>query len=208
MSNVDILRSKLIYYKKPIIKKDFLQKVIDAQTPGYSIAEMCKRKLLEPLKKWVYYFNLESRAFVNPYVVGKLYCEWVQYCFGGMNVYNMYGFTTQLPNYMTLYTSVYLGEKDIKDQKYMFKKVRPSFFRGMKETTIAHEKIMIMTPERALIQMIIDGNSLEFLQEQPNNIDQKKLRKMANTYASKTVLHRVNILIWQRQIPPCESNTT
>jgi hypothetical protein len=51
MSNVDILRSKLIYYKKPIIKKDFLQKVIDAQTPGYSIAEMCKRKLLEPLKK-------------------------------------------------------------------------------------------------------------------------------------------------------------
>jgi hypothetical protein len=52
-----------------------------------------------------------------------------------------------------------------------------------------------MSPERALLQMLIDKNSLEFLQEKPKEIDATILITLAQTYCSRPILARLQQLI-------------
>ena len=51
MKNTDILKQKLHYYTKSVIDKATLLEIIKKRTPGYTIAEACKRGIVSPLKK-------------------------------------------------------------------------------------------------------------------------------------------------------------
>lgn len=199
MKTTDLLKDKLIYYKKPIIGKVVLQSIIDAWVPWYTIAEMAKRGLIAVLKKWSYYFNLESRDHSNPYVIGALYCEWSLYAFGGIDMYNQYGFTTQLPERYTIYNTTYNGTKQIGNYKYIFKQVRKSFFWDIETKKIDQNDISFLSPERALIQLVKEWWSNEFLTSKPKTINSSKLLELATKHVSKPILSNIKALLWKRK---------
>lgn len=205
MKNTDILKEKLNYYGKSIIDKTTLLEIIKRRTPTYTIAEACKRGIVSPLKKWSYYFvqrsgnNYGVFAKSLPYEIGAYYCEWISYAFGGLGIYNTYGFTTQLAERYTIYNTRYVGTKKIGKFKYIFKKVRESFFWWIEESKDYWAKVL--SPERALIQLIKEDWSKEFLRQKPYWIKINILLELASKYTSKNLLSKVKLLIasWKNQ---------
>ena len=205
MKNTDILKQKLHYYTKSVIDKATLLEIIKKRTPGYTIAEACKRGIVSPLKKWSYYFierpgnNYGIFPKSLPYEVGAYYCEWIPYAFGGLGMYNAYGFTTQLAERYTIYNTHYVWEKRIGKFKYIFKKVRESFFWWIEEYKDYGAKVL--SPERALIQLIKEGWSKEFLKQKPYWIKINILLELASKHASKTLLSNIKLLVasWKNQ---------
>lgn len=193
MTKSQIIKEKLTYYNKPFITKDFLQKLFDKFAPWYTPAEASKRWLIQPLKSDKIYFNLLYKWFIHPYVVGALYCHKIPYMFGWLQVYNQYGYTTQVPERYTVYNTTYNGKKIFHAGKIIFKKVRENFFYGQATRTIDNAKVVVMSPERALLQLIKESNGkIEFdediyqLMEQ-KKIDNKKLLILSQKHTSKKV---------------------
>jgi hypothetical protein len=173
-----------------------MMQIIKVQSPSYSIAELCKRNIITPIKKWVIYCNLQKEAIINPYVVGALYCKGYPYMFGGLNIYNRYRYTTQIAERHTIYNTEIGGEKIIAGCKFIFKKVSKAFFRWEKKRTIDDNDIIIMSEERALLQMLDEQATLEFVRELPNTIDPQSIQNLAQQYCSKKVLSRLQKLIY------------
>lgn len=113
--------------------------------------------------------------------------------FGWLQVYNQYGYTTQVPERYTVYNTTYNGKKIFHAGKIIFKKVRENFFYGQATRTIDNAKVVVMSPERALLQLIKESNGkIEFdediyqLMEQ-KKIDNKKLLILSQKHTSKKV---------------------
>lgn len=103
--------------------------------------------------------------------------------------------STQIVDWSIIYNTNYSWKKIIWwIYKFIFKKVRESFFYGLEEEIRNEISIMKMTPERLLIQMVREGASLEFVQELPKVVDKQKLYAMADKYASKSVLSTIKNL--------------
>lgn len=195
ITKLKIVRDKLQSFWPPIIDRELIQKIIKVDAPWYRIADLCSYKLITPLKKWKIYLNLLSRKFVNPYIIWALFFENKPYVFWWLQVNNAYHFTSQVPERYTLYNTAKSSKKIIWNAKFIFKKVRPSFFYGVKKQTIDWLVVNIMTPERALIQMIREWASLEFVQTFPDNVDKNKILRMAKNYTNKKVLEKIKMLI-------------
>lgn len=115
---------------------------------------------------------------------------------GGLYLYNRYGFTTQLADRMTVYNTVYSGKREIAGAKFIFKRVRPSFFRGKEKRQSVKESQGIvyyrMTLERAVIQLLIEtegkpefANDI-YYQLKTGSIDSKKLMEFTKKYVPST----------------------
>lgn len=199
-TNSSLLRDKLKRYNKPFIEKSTIEQTIKKFAPGYTIADLCNRKFITPIKKDKVYVNLLYERYINPYIVGALYFGDKPYVFGWIDIYNKYHFTTQIAEWRVIYNTEILGEKVIAWCKFIFKKVRPSFFYGIKKQKIDGYTINIMSAERALIELYKTEEEPEFITKLPDNVDVKKLIKLASTNVSKNILHRLLLLTDDKKI--------
>lgn len=115
---------------------------------------------------------------------------------GGIYAYNQYGFTTQVPEWIEVYSDTYHGKKLFHNVKIIFRRARPSFFFDKLEKKSMGIRYYIMSPERALLELIKKTNGkMEFIDNLPKNINFKRLKKIAYEHSSKRVQNLINNLI-------------
>lgn len=183
------IRERLGTWWQMAITTTELNEMLTSLKSKYSIAQLSKAKVITPIKKGQVYINNQTQQYKDPYIVGALYFGDDPYMFGGLAVYNRYWLTTQVPDRYTIYNTKNIGKKVINQTaRFIFKKVRASFFYGYKTQKIWAYTVKIMTPERALIQMIKEWSNREFIKTLPASVDKKRLLSMAKKYASKSLL--------------------
>jgi len=200
------LEEKLRSYRKRFIEYSLLKKIIEKFAPNYKIKTLCARKLVSPIKKWELYLNLLYEGIVLSTTILAKYGKGKQYMVGWLYLYNQYGYTTQLADRMTVYNTSIHGKRIIAWAKFIFQKVRPSFFRWKISKKSKWETYYLMSPERALIQLIKDTNGeLEFADDIYNllqywTVDKEKLIELSQKYCSKSVQHLITIFLekWQK----------
>lgn len=195
-TKISLLKERLRISNKKILDKDIVQKMIDKFVPGYKVSDLCNRKLIMPIKKWEDYLNLFYSGFIDPYIIWAIYFGNKPYVFGWLQLNNVYHFTTQVAERYTIYNTIKSGKKIIWNAKFIFKQVKPSFFYGIKKKKINWYTINIMSSERALIQMIREWSSLEFVKSLPDNINKDKIVELAQKHTNKKILEKINALIY------------
>jgi len=186
-----ILREKLRIYNKKYIKKSFLDKLLDKFAPNYKVKDLTKYWLISVLKRWKYYINNLSQKLENPYKIIDLYFDGDKYMFWWLWVYNMYWFSTQVVDKLTVYNTIFSWEKKIWNYKFIFKKERPNFFYWIITKKSWNIKYKVMSPERAFIQMLKEWKEFNQI---PYWVDKNKLLKLAKKNASKTILSKIEKL--------------
>ncbi len=189
-NKIKIIREKLSFCDK-ILYKAFLQKLLDKFAPNYKIKDLTTLKLISSIKRWKYYLNNLNRELENPYKIAKAYFEWKKYMFWGIWVYNKYSFSTQIPEWYTVYNTQISTEKIIWKTKFIFIKQRENFFYGNIVNKDWDEKYNIMSRERAFIQMLKEKKEFENL---PKWIDKQKLLKLAKNNTSKNIISKIEKL--------------
>lgn len=182
------LRERLSIYGDLIIDREQLEKLIHTFAPSYKVSDLTLKWLISPIKRGKSYINNYSNQEQDAYKIVDTYFEWVRYMIWGIQVYNSYALSTQSAEWYTVYNTRVSGKRIIWKNKFIFKKQVPSFFYGSKLVKQWNFSYSIMTPERALIQMIKDKNTPEYL---PRSIDKKILRDMAKKYCSKNVINKI-----------------
>lgn len=106
-------------------------------------------------------------------------------------MYQMYGYSTQLIEWYTVYNTQVSGDRIIGKTKYIFYKERPSFFYGKTTNKSGNTPYYVMSRERSFIQMLREGKTFKTL---PQGIDKNILIDLAKQYASKSIISVVNNL--------------
>ena len=198
VNQIRLIQEKLRYYNKPFIEYSLLQKIINKFAPGYKIYNLSDRNIISPIKSWKLYRNHLYRWHVSRYSILGKYMEGKTYMAGGIHTYNKYGYTTQLANRITVYNTSILWKKEIAWAKFIFRKVRKSFFRGMKRRQSQDVYYYIMTPERALIELLNETNgNPEFMDDicyqlSTKQVSKEQIEKLSQKYCSKRLQHLVH----------------
>jgi len=188
------LEEKLRLYDKPFIEIEFLQKLLEAFAPNYQIRNLSFRWLISPIIKGKLYLNQVSSQLskISELAILAQYGKGKTYAVGGLYLYNQYHFVEQIAQRITVYNTSHLWYKTIAGRKFIFRKVRPSFFRWMEEVdTQGYGKYIRMTPERALLQLIIEKKGqLEYEADiyreiKKNAVSLEKLLTLSKEYLSK-----------------------
>lgn len=193
------IEEKLRIYDKPFITNDFLQKLLATFAPNYQIKTLTTRWLLAPIRKGKLYLNqlssklsdISELAILAQYEKGKLYAV------GGLYLYNQYHFVEQVAQRITVYNTTLRWYKTIAGRKFIFRKVRSSFFRGMEEIALPnYGKYSRMTRERALLQLVIEQKGqLEYTEEVYKEIKEKAVLKEQLLALSQQHLSKNNQLL-------------
>jgi len=198
-SQIKVIEQKLRIYRKPFITKDFLQKIIDKFAPNYKPYQLSARGLLTPIKNWELYLNnFSDKTYISSTSILGMYMQWKTYMIWWLYLYNRYWLTQQVANYITVYNTVYSGKRKIADAYFIFIKVRPSFFRWKMRKQSQDVYYYTMTPERALIQLLIDRKGKPeykediFYQIKKWNIDTNKTKEISTKYCSKNNQNLIN----------------
>jgi hypothetical protein len=70
---IEKVREKLEAYGKAYVNAELLNKILSKFAPNYTISQLCDKGLLTPIKRGKWYLNNQSKAYIDPYVVGSLY---------------------------------------------------------------------------------------------------------------------------------------
>lgn len=165
---------------------------MNKRIPNYKIWHLEDLWLISIIKKNEIYLNhLYRKNYVSPEALAGIYCRWDHRMIWWLGVYNKYGYTTQIAQRTIVYNTKIVGKKIIAGQRFIFYKKAPSFFRWRERKEAQWIKYYIMTPERALIQMIMEYKGvLEFEEDIKELIDQGKidivlLRSIATKHCSQ-----------------------
>lgn len=181
---------KLSYTNEMFLQKSLLEKILKHSNSSYKISDLVRLWLIEIIKRNTVYLNkmIDERPSVES--IMWVYLKGSEYMFWWLGVYNMHGFTTQMAQRNTVYTTKIYGKKIIWWHRYIFRKKRSSFFWGRESRKKQDLRYYIMSKERALIQLVIDNAGvLEF----ENNIysqfhrwiiDPQKITSLGNKHLS------------------------
>lgn len=203
------LEEKLRLYNQPFIEASLVKEIIAKFAPNYEIKSLCSRGLLSMIKKWDLYLNLLSSKL--SWLIGTTilaqYGQWKIYTVGWLHLYNQYHYSEQLADRVTVYNTSIRGKRIIANYKFIFRKVSPSFFRGIEKVDAQwYGKYNRMTRERALIQLLIDDNGkLEYPEDVYNEfrkwaISKQKLIQLSQKHASKRVQSLISDFLKEWQI--------
>lgn len=190
------IEEKLRIYDKPFIEISLLQKILDKFAPNYEIKELSRRWLLTPIVRGELYLNLLSskKKWLLATTILAQYGKEKTYAVGGLYLYNQYHFSQQLADRITVYNTSIRGKRIIAGYKFIFRQVRPSFFREIKKVGAQwYGTYQCLSPERALIQMIDESDGkIEYAQDiyqeiKKKNISPTKLITLSEKYTSKRV---------------------
>ena len=185
MTQLSRIREKLDLIWEKYLVKATLDRLIEKFAPSYTISQLCDTGMISPLKRWVRYINNINREIEDPYRIANLYFWLETYMFGGLGVYQMYGYSTQLIEWHTVYNTQISWERIIGKTKFIFRKQRESFFYGVTTAESGDITYRVMSRERALIQMLWEWKTFRTL---PRGIDRDTLIEMAEKYTSKATL--------------------
>ena len=179
-----ILREKLKLYRKAYVSIKTIEKILTKFAPNYSVSQLCDKWLITPIKRGKWYINNESTEYVDPYIVGSLYMGDSTYMFGGLAVYNSYSLSTQVPEWYTILNVQISWERRIGRVKLIFRRQRGSFFYGGEQREKDGYSYIIMSPERAFIEVLKEKKRFNTI---PYGINREKLQLLARENASKTI---------------------
>ena len=187
-NTISIIRDKLDIYSKPYIQFEYIQKILEKFGMNYNITQLCNKEILIPIKRGDWYINNKSKDYINPYIVWSLYMWNEIYTFWGLSAYNLYGLSTQVAEWYTIYNTKISWKKIIWNSKFLFIRQRESFFYGIKNVKSEGYMYSIMTPERAFIQLLKEKKNFNII---PYWINSSKLTKLADKYCSKNIINSV-----------------
>lgn len=175
-NKINILREKLISYNKPFIDGDFLRKLLIKHSPSYAPYNLSAKWLITVIKNGKIYRNMMYKRYVSSYAILGMYMENKEYMIWWAYVYNQYGYTTQIAQWITVYNTIISWKKEIAGAKFIFRRVRPSFFWGKQKKQSQHVSYALMSAERALLQLLIETKGKpEFTDDIMHTIVQEKL---------------------------------
>lgn len=195
-NQIKTVRDKLRIYEKPFINSNFLKEILKKFAPSYTISQLCSRKILFPIKKGEIYFNTEcdrKMILLGTTILAQYFQNDPYYAVGWIDLYNQYGYTTQIANKITVYNRYVSWEKTIAKISFIFKKERESFFYGIeKHDAQWYGTYNQFSPERSLLQLLKDTKwKPEFAEDIYNlirhkNINLEKLQQLALQYNSRS----------------------
>ena len=192
INQIKKIREKLDAYREVFVPRKVLEKLITKFAPSYTVSDLCRKKVISPLKRWwdIYINNL-TREIQDPYQTARLYFEDDLYAFGGLGVYASYGYSTQVIEWYTVYNTRVSGERIIGKMKYIFRKQRESFFYGIITEKNKFWNYQMLSRERAFIQMLREWKIWKSI---PANIDREKLLELAKKYTSIALYKQIQSL--------------
>lgn len=190
-NSIAIIREKLELYRRPYIEKELVEKLLSKYAPNYTVSQLCDLWLLSPIKRGKSYFNKKSKGVIHPFVLWDLYMWDNIYMFWWMRIYNKYWLSEQVAESFTIYNTKISGKRKIWPIKYIFVRQRESFFYWIKTEEFESFSYKVMTKERAFIEALKENKVFSKI---PNWIDIIKLKNMANKYASKNIIEKINRL--------------
>ena len=164
------IKQKFSIINTPVFTNKMLVSLLAKLPEQYTLYDLTRKGVLAVIKKDEAYLNLCYKERFTPRILGASYCKDTPYMFGGMAVYNRYGFTTQLANQYLIYSSVYYGERRIYTVDFQFKKVDTALLYGMVPHVDRGITYQMMSKERAFI---------EFCRENKENV--KGLKSLSTT---------------------------
>ncbi len=188
---IDKIKIKLRFTNEQFLDVKKIKKILAISKSWYTISELVRKGLIEPIKRNTVYINKVIWKKPNAEALIWLYFKWSDYMFWWLGIYNKYGFTTQVAQKQIVYNTKVYWEKKIWNHNFIFKKKRPSFFRWRELKKQQDVKYYIMKRERALIQLLVDKKWIvEFEQkifEQLNSwaIDVISLKQLWDMHLSK-----------------------
>lgn len=205
-SQIDWFKQALRFVNEQFLDKEILQRIMDKRIPNYKIWHLEDLWLISIIKKNEIYLNhLYRKNYVSPEALAGIYCRWDHRMIWWLGVYNKYGYTTQIAQRTIVYNTKIVGKKIIAGQRFIFYKKAPSFFRWRERKEAQWIKYYIMTPERALIQMIIEYKGvLEFEEDiaykiQIGEVNKDVLLKMSQKYCTRNnqqLLEKYMNILW------------
>lgn len=184
--------------------RDFLDTMIMSFAPRYTIGHLVDQKIIATIKRWSLYLNMQYQKPVSDLLILAHYCKDEDYALGGLWLYNRYHFTTQIPEWMTVYSTKRSGKRIIAGAKVIFRKARQSFFWWVDEQQIEDVPYKLFSPERALIQLIKEkkGKSEyydDIVRQFGTLVDLEKLTALLAEHGSKSLQALVSdtITTWQ-----------
>lgn len=188
------IEEKLRIYWEPFIDFDLLNTIIEKFAPNYKVFQFSSRNLISPIRQWKVYFNHlsnKSSSIIWTTILSQ-YFQWEKYyAVWWIYVYNMYGYTTQIANKITVYNLRISWEKVIAWYQFIFKKERENFFYWIEEKDAQwYGTYNCFSRERALIQLIKEKKwKLEFAEDiyeliEKWEIDIDKLQDLAIKHTS------------------------
>ena len=190
------IEEKLRIYEKPFIDVWLITKILEKFAPNYRIDTLCSRWLLSPIVRGEVYLNLfspDNKRLISTTILAQ-YGKDKTYAVGWLYLYNQYHFSEQLADRITVYNTSIHGKRIIAWYKFIFRKVRYPFFRGIEKVDAqGYGTYNRMTRERALIELIDEKEwKIEYAQDIYNeirkgNISKTKLLSLSEKYASKRV---------------------
>ena len=201
------IKEKLRYYDKPFIEATLLQKIIDKFAPNYKTYQLSSRGLIDPIRNWKLYLNKLYNWYVSRYAILGKYMEWEKYMIWWLYLYNKYWYSTQLADRITVYNTKYSWKRQIAWAKFIFIKMRPSFFRWKTRKQSQDVFYYTMTPERSLIQLLQETNwKPEFedniyYQIKQWKINKENIIKLCKEYSSQKVQNLIFDFLnkWSKQ---------
>lgn len=198
---MSVLKRKITLLNKQIFSKSDLDSFLKKIPENYNIYDLTRGgKIVKVIKKEKYYLNAFYPKIVNPFILGATYCDYKNYMFGGLALYNKYWFSTQIANKYTLYTTEYYWTKKIVNNFYTFKKVNKEIIYGYKEKMIDGIYVRMMSPERAFIEFCRENKTrittLKDIYQQ--KIDKQEFLRLLNKYPYQNIRNFIQkkIISW------------
>lgn len=199
---MQVIKRKLSLLNKQIFSKSDLDIFLKKIPENYTLYDLTRNsKILKVIKKDSYYLNTSYPKIINPFVLGATYCDYKNYMFGGLVLYNRYWFTTQIANKYTIYSTELYWTKKVINTFFTFKKVKKELIHGYKDKMIDGVYVRMMTPERAFIEFCRENKTrITTLKEiYQQKIDKQEFERILNKYPYQNIINFI-----QKEIISCK----
>ena len=200
-NQIKTVRDKLRIYEKPFINSNFLKEILKKFAPSYTISQLCSRKILVPIKKGEIYFNTEcdrKMILLGTTILAQYFQNDPYYAVGWIDLYNQYGYTTQIANKITVYNRFVSWEKTIAQMQFIFKKERESFFYGVEKIDAQwYGTYNQLSRERALLQLLKDTKGQREFSEEIYDLIKNRIINLELLWdlAKKYTSHSTQVLL-------------
>lgn len=194
------IKQKFNLLNKAILTKEFLDDFLQKLPEQYTIYDLTRKGVLAVIKREESYLNIYYEKWPTPWIIGAAYCGKTNYMFWWLAVYNLYGFTTQIANQYTIYSTLFYGEKKIYTTDFSFKKVKNEVIYGFEPKYDRWIYYSIMSIERAFIEYCKENmNKVDELKEiYKKFIDKQKLETLIKKYPYQNIKAFIikKIILW------------
>ena len=205
--------ARLSYEKISVITKEQFDKLFEfePQVRKQIIFRLNKKGVLKTLTRGIYFYSpIESGPSgqnINEFLVPPILFPSGNYYIGYSTMYNYYGLTDQIFQFMYVLNTSVQREKIIGNIQFKMLKISPKRMYGLEKVKINNTEVIVSDKERTLVDLIyfpepVGGlkNAFEILKEQIKNIDMKKFIKYVLKFTNILTMKRIGFVLEQSGI--------